>query len=398
MNNNQRWRLPDGVEELLPAAASRLETLRRSITDLHSGFGYELVNPPLIEYLDSLLTGTGETLDLQTFKLVDQLNGKMMGVRADMTPQVARIDSHLLKTDDVNRLFYMGSVLRTRPDSPGGSRSPLQLGAELYGHAGAESDIEIISLMLQTVATAGVDSVLLDLGHVGVYRGLVEHAELNAAQEQQLFDALLRKSSPEVSTFLSSAKLPASTASMLEAITELSGGLDVIPRARTELAAGGKNVQSALDTLEQIAEELGRRNYSAELHIDLTELRGYTYHTGVVFAVYAGHHSDEIARGGRYDDIGKAFGRSRPATGYSTDLKRLARFSASRSSAQTSGIFVTDDSAASWNRIMQLREQGERVVTRLPGSSMDAAGARCDRELVLQDGDWIVQTLRKQHE
>lgn len=395
MNNNQRWRLPDGVEELLPAAASRLEVLRRNITDLHSSFGYELVNPPLIEYLDSLLTGTGETLDLQTFKLVDQLNGKMMGVRADMTPQVARIDSHLLKTDDVSRLFYMGSVLRTRPDSPGGSRSPLQLGAELYGHAGAESDIEIISLMLQTVATAGIDSVLLDLGHVGVYRGLVEYAKLDAHQEQQLFDALLRKSAPEVAAFLSAANLPSTTASMLEVLTELSGGLDVIGRARTALSAGGKAVQSALDTLEKIADALVSRNLGNELHIDLTELRGYTYHTGVVFAVYAGHHSDEIARGGRYDDIGKAFGRSRPATGYSTDLKRLARFSAGSAAGQTRGIFVAEDSAELWSQIKLLRAKGERVVTRLPGSSLDAVSARCDRELVFQDGEWIVQTIRE---
>lgn len=394
MDNIQPWRLPDGVEELLPAAASRLESLRRNITDLHVAFGYELVSPPLIEYLDSLLTGTGETLDLQTFKLVDQLNGKMMGVRADMTPQVARIDSHLLKTEDVSRLFYMGSVLRTRPDSPGGSRSPLQLGAELYGHAGAASDIEIISLMLHTVAAAGVSDVLLDLGHVGVYRGLVADAALDARQEEQLFDALLRKSAPEVGLFLSGANLPATTASMLEALTELSGGLDVIDRARNELAAGGKIVHAALDTLEQIAESLVRRNSRTELHIDLTELRGYHYHTGVVFAVYAGHHSDEIARGGRYDDIGKAFGRARPATGYSTDLKRLARFSGTNEESRVSGIFVAESGAEPWDHVMQLRAQGERVVTQLPGSSLDAASARCDRELVLHNGEWIVQAVK----
>lgn len=392
MSSVKRWQLPDGVEELLPTTARRLESLRRRVTDLHFSFGYELVNPPLIEYLESLLTGTGETLDLQTFKLVDQLNGRTMGVRADMTPQVARIDAHLLQSQDVSRLFYMGSVLRTRPDSPGGSRSPLQLGAELYGHGGPESDIEIITLMLKTLETAGITRPLLDIGHVGVYRGLVSEAALVPEQEQRLFDAILRKSAPEVTDLLGEFALPAAVNNRLSALLELSGGTEVIDAARSALAGAPEQVARALDTLQIIVSTLQQQGLSSDVHVDLTELRGYAYHTGVLFAAFAESSGDEVARGGRYDDIGAAFGRARPATGYSTDLKMLAR-GYTVDSASPRGIFVGSQETDASAEVARLREQGERVVTQLPGSSQSGAEAVCDRELIWRDNQWVIVDL-----
>ena len=395
MKAYERWRLPDGVEELLPAAARRLEFLRRQITDLHFSWGYELVNPPLIEYLESLLTGSGELLDLQTFKLVDQLNGKMMGVRADMTPQVARIDAHLLNTDELSRLFYMGTVLRTRPDAPGGSRSPLQLGAEIYGHQGAESDIEIIQLMISTVALAGCkERILLDLGHVGVYRGLVGLAGLDAGQETALFDSLQRKSQPEVTALLDSWNLEPSIRDMLAELTRLNGDASVIGAARKALGSASGAVNDALDDLERIVTAVQARVPNLALHIDLAELRGYSYHTGVVFAVFTDDHGHEIARGGRYDDIGAAFGRLRPATGFSTDLKLLARILKDQQEpVAVGGIFVDEESDSVWAEVDRQRAAGERVVVRLAGSRLSASEVNCDRRLVQLDGNWKVENI-----
>lgn len=395
MKNDERWRLPDGVEELLPAAAMHLEQQRRRIIDLHCQWGYELVIPPVIEYLDSLLTGSGQALDLQTFKLVDQLTGKTLGVRADMTPQVARIDSHVLQRDDVSRLFYLGSVLRTMPDAPGGSRSPLQLGAELYGHAGIESDVEIINLMLATVKLAGLEKPLLDLGHVGIYRGLVAHASLSADQEAQLFDSLQRKSAPEIDEFLLSLDLPTQTRAMFSGLSLLSGDLEVLETARQLLAPAGSPVLDAINALDEIASVVVKRNSSTQLHIDLSELRGYSYHTGVVFAVYSEFHGHELARGGRYDDIGLAFGRKRPATGYSTDLIELLRIvSQSQDSASSEGIFVASENIHNgWSEIERLRGIGERVVTQLPGSLINAQESGCDRQLLMQNNQWVVESI-----
>jgi len=394
VKNKERWRLPDGVEELLPDTAYSLEQLRRKITDLHFSWGYELVNTPLIEYLDSLLTGSGELLDLQTFKLVDQLSGKMMGVRADITPQVARIDAHLLNSDELKRLFYMGSVLRTLPDAPGGSRSPLQLGAEIYGHQGVESDIEIIQLMLQSVALAGLDDTLLDLGHVGVYRALVRYAGLDEEQETQLFDALQRKSHPEVSGLLNAWDLGDDVRLRLQSLTRLNGDKSVLTEARTVLSDAGPAVLAALEELEQVVAVIETREPGLSMNIDLAELRGYSYHTGVVFSVFSEAHGNEIARGGRYDDIGKAFGRQRPATGFSTDLKLLVRAQSEQyRNTICKGIFVDENSDEVWNEIRKLRAAGERVVVRLAGSNLSAGDVRCDRRLTSRDGNWTVEAL-----
>ena len=312
------WLLPENIEDVLPPKAWKLEGVRRAMLDLFRGRGYELVVPPLIEYVDSLLTGAGSDLDLKTFKLVDQLSGRMMGVRADMTPQVARIDAHLLGHNPVNRLCYAGSVLHTVPDGVYHSREPMQLGAELYGVPGVEGDLEILSLMLDALQAAGLKNIQLDIGHVGIYRALVEDGRIPAELEQALFKALQSKAGDEVRTLC--VGLDSRLADALVALTQLYGGAEILPAARAMLP-GTPRIHAALDTLTHLAKSLEGRGI--ELALDLAELRGYGYHSGVVFAAYTGGHSRAIALGGRYDEAGKAFGQARPATGFSLDLREL---------------------------------------------------------------------------
>lgn len=383
---DNRWLLPEGIDEVLPPRAYQLEQLRRQLLDLFRGWGYELIIPPFIEFLDSLLTGTGHDLDLQTFKLTDQLSGRLMGVRADMTPQAARIDAHQLKREAPVRLCYIGTVLRTRPDGLGGSRDPLQVGAELFGHAGVEADIEIVSLLVETLRVVGVPSPYLDLGHVGIFRGLARQAALDADAEEALFDALQRKAIPEIDSLLASLNVPAAERSMLAALPLLNGGNEVLARAREQLRAAGAPVQAALDELEAIARALGERLPQVPLHFDLGELRGYRYQTGAVFAAFAPGYGRELARGGRYDEVGRVFGRSRPATGFSADLKALAAL-ASLPAAVEGGVVVdwTDDPATR-AEVERLRRQGERVVWGLPGQQGVVEG--CDRRLVREGDGW----------
>ena len=394
-SDQQRWRLPDGVEEILPAAAKRLEALRRDITDLHFSYGYDLVMPPMIEFLDSLLTGSGEFLDLQTFKLVDQLSGRTMGVRADMTPQVARIDGHRLNSQSINRLFYLGTVLRTKPEQAGGSRTPLQFGAELYGHKGIESDLEIIHLMLDTLDLVQPTSLTLDLGHVGVYRSLVQYAGLSNDAESRLFRALQRKSMPEITEMLSQWDITAQSRTMLAALPELNGDLSVLEHARDLLAPAGEGVSGCLDTLKAIQAEVKKRSSDINLHFDLAELRGYSYHTGVLFAAYAGGESQELARGGRYDDIGAAFGQSRPATGYSADLRQLALLQSTESGAMSAQSVFVENTAATGvaEAVAGLRKQNIRVVAQLPGSGLTPASTGCTGQLVHRANQWVVESV-----
>jgi len=312
------WLLPENIEDVLPPKAWKLEGMRRAMLDLFRTRGFDLVAPPLIEYVDSLLTGAGADLDLKTFKLVDQLSGRMMGVRADMTPQVARIDAHLLGHNPVNRLCYAGSVLHTVPDGVYRSREPMQLGAELYGVAGVEGDLEILMLMLDALQTAGLKNIQLDVGHVGIYRALVEGAELSADREEALFKALQSKAGDEVSALCAGVNPKFGKA--LLALTRLYGGVETLEAARG-LLPDNAQIHAALDTLSHLVESLDGRGI--ELALDLAELRGYGYHSGVVFAAYTGGHSRAIALGGRYDEAGRAFGRARPATGFSLDLREL---------------------------------------------------------------------------
>jgi ATP phosphoribosyltransferase regulatory subunit len=389
---NDRWLLPEGIEEILPPRAAQLETTLRRLLDLYQSWGYELVMPPFIEFLDSLLIGTGQDLDLHTFKLTDQMTGRLMGLRSDMTPQVARIDAHCLKRNVPTRLCYMGTVLRTLPATHGGNRSPMQVGAELYGHAGVESDIEVLRLMLETLHCAGIEQVYLDLGHVGIFRALASQAGLDASVETQLFDALQRKAKPEIAALLGELALPAAQAAMLASLADLHGGQEVLAQARVELAAGGEAIIACLDTLSEIAEAVdGMRGVS--LHYDLAELRGYHYHTGAVFAAFVPGQGQAIAQGGRYDDIGKAFGVARPATGFSTDLKTVLAQVAAHVPALR-GIFAPAGNEPSMQAaISALRQQGERVIQALPGQQGAAAEMGCDRELILRGKDWVLGPL-----
>ena len=393
MSLSDRWLLPDGVDELLPPRATQLEELRRHLLNLFASWGYELVMPPLIEYLESLLTGLGPDVELKTFKLTDQLTGRLMGVRADMTPQVARIDAHRLDREGPSRLCYIGPVLHTKPGSFAASRNPLQLGAELYGHAGVESDVEVLSLMVEMFAQVGLARIYVNLNHIGIFRGLISQVEISGEQEGLLFDVLQRKATPELEGYLSSWDLPASSRSMLGALVELNGGPEVLEVARTQLAAGGAQVLGALDELEQIYQLAGKRRPELGFHFDLAEMRGYGYHTGVMFEAYVPGQGQSLAWGGRYDNIGRLFGRSRPATGFSTDLKLVAAVDNERSAPRPSRIFapVIDD-AALVREVRRLREVGEVVVQELPGDG-GAQALDCDRVLVAQDGGWVLAAV-----
>ena len=388
-----RWLLPEGIEEILPPAAGRLERLRRDLLDLYASWGYELVAPPLIEFLESLLTGAGDDLELQTFKLTDQLSGRMMGVRADMTPQVARIDAHLLKRDEPVRLCYMGEVLRTRADGFGGSRSPYQAGVELYGHRGHESDLEVLTLMLETLRVAEIGEVHLDLGHVAIFRELVGQAGLDREREVVLFEALQRKALPEIRQHLAAWALPARYGGALLALAELNGGPEVLDEAEARLAAGGGNVREALATLRRLAAAARDSWPALPVHVDLAELRGYHYHTGVVFSAYAPGQGQAVAQGGRYDQIGQVFGRARPATGFSTDLATLLLLGPAPATAGT-GIYAPPVGGADLERrVAVLRGQGERVIRALPGAEVAPRNLGCDRMLGRREGEWVVMPL-----
>ncbi|HOW74578.1 MAG TPA: ATP phosphoribosyltransferase regulatory subunit [Candidatus Competibacteraceae bacterium] len=388
-----RWLLPEGIEEILPPAAGRLERLRRELLDLYESWGYELIIPPLIEFLDSLLTGAGDDLELQTFKLTDQLSGRMMGVRADMTPQAARIDAHLLKRHGPVRLCYMGTVLRTRADGFGGSRSPYQAGIELYGHRGDESDLEVLTLMLETLHTAGIREVHLDLGHVAIFRELVRQAGLSTQQERGLFEALQRKALPEIHQQLAEWALPASCREWLQALATLNGGPEALDEAEVRLAACGSGVREALMMLRRLVGALRQQWPNLPIHVDLAELRGYHYHTGVLFSAYTPCQGAAVAQGGRYDEIGQVFGRARPATGFSTDLATLLWLGTSTEVAVT-GIYAPPVGDAELEeQVTRLRRQGERVIRALPGAAMEPHALGCDRRLAQQVGKWIVIPL-----
>ena len=393
MTSKEHWVLPQGIEEALPEHAARLEILRRDLLGLYATWGYELVIPPFIDHIESLLTGTGHDLDLQTFKLVDQVSGRTLGVRADMTPQVARIDAHQLNRDVPTRLCYMGTVLHARPDSFGGTRSPLQVGAELYGHAGVESDVEILGLMLNTFSTAGVQDVFVDLGNVDIFKGLAKQANLNQEDEGRLFEMLQRKAVPEIEELLNELSIDNDVRTMLAALAELNGDVSVLKTAREKLAKADTSVHAAIDYLEKTAELIMARFENVGFNFDLAELHGYHYQTGVVFAAFVPGTGEAIARGGRYDDIGQIFGRARAATGFSTDLKLLDNLT-TRQFEKTDRVFApADTNPALQKKIAEIRSQGVCVVEQLSGQSGDAKAMQCNQQLELVDGQWQVVDL-----
>jgi ATP phosphoribosyltransferase regulatory subunit len=386
MKTVERWLLPEGIDELMPDEAAQLELLHRKLIDMMQSWGYQLVVPPLIEYLDSLLTGTAQALDLQTFKLTDQMSGRMLGVRADITPQVARIASHQLKQTQLLRLCYVGSVLHTLPEGQGASRNPIQLGAEIYGHAGCESDVEIIQLMTEVLRLAGVaDNLSLDIGHVGIYRGLAEHAGLNEHQEQALFSALQRKAMPEIEALLAEFSLNSDSKAMLLALAELNGDASVLDKAEQVLATAPNDVKEALTSLKQVAAMTMQRLANVTLHFDLAELRGYDYHTGLVFAAYQASSSIPLALGGRYDDIGAEFGDAQPATGFSLDLKSIARQLPFDGVKPQAISVVWQDDVEQHKKVEALRAEGQIVVYKLTSDETSV-----QRELIKKEGHWIV--------
>ncbi len=387
--------MPEGIEEILPKDAKYLESLRSKLLELFVCWGYDLVIPPFIDFLDSLLTGSGHDLDLQTFKLTDQISGEMLGVRADMTPQVARIDVHNLKYDWPTRLCYVGTILNARSDPLHKSRSPMQIGAELYGHAGKESDVEVIRLMLEMLALTGLQNIHLDLGHVGIYRALSRQAGLTELQEGALFDVLQRKARPELHVLIDSYAINADLKAMLLKLPELNGGKDVLDKARSLFLKANNEVKHALENLESIAERLAVHFPFLPISFDLAELRGYHYHTGMVFAAFVPSIGREIARGGRYDNIGAVFGRARPATGFSADLKLLSSLSKQYcQETQRELIFAPYSEDVQLNeKIRELRADQQAVIQQLPGQTGSAKELGCTSILEQDNQIWVVRPL-----
>lgn len=388
---DQYWALPDGISEALPEESWRLENLRRSLLDVYATWGYQMVMPPLVEYMQSLNTGIGSNLDLQTFKVTDQLTGRTMGIRADMTPQIARIDAHKLQTEHPNRLCYIGSVLRTRAFNEDGSRSPLQVGAELFGHAGEDSDFEVIALLLTTLKHCQVPAITLDIGHVNIFRSLAAQANLSTQQEKVFFDMLERKSLPDIEAWLATANLPAAETEMLRQLPRLYGKADILTYASEVLNAANQQVKDAIQYLSALVKRIQHEFPDCHIHVDLTELSGYDYHTGIVYAVYAEGSGREIARGGRYDGIGKLFGRARPATGFSTDLRILTRYWQAQPQQPTKIFAPADTDPCLNNTIQQLRSQGHWVVRQLQGDTVKTPqDAGCGQQLIKHGNEWII--------
>ncbi|WP_341675451.1 ATP phosphoribosyltransferase regulatory subunit [Niveibacterium sp. SC-1] len=382
-----RWALPDHIEDALPEEAARVEALRRRLLDEFRLHGYQLVMPPLIEYTESLLSGTGEEMGEHTFRMADPLNGRVLGLRADITPQVTRIDAHLLNRKGVARLCYAASVVRTTPRSLLASRQPLQLGAEVYGHAGIEADIEVIRLLARTLEVAGVRASRIDLGHVGLFRALARVGSVTPELERELFEALQAKDVPTLKSLVRTLAPVARDAFL--ALPTLYGDASVLERARAVLPASPA-VAEALDELASIAAALP----DLPLSFDLADLRGYDYHSGLVFAAFIGESPAAVALGGRYNEVGRAFGRARPATGFSVnDLRDLVGL---MDEAPTKGAVLAPALGGEGLSVavVALRAQGEVVVSELPGHEGQWREAGCDRQLVLRGDRWVVEALQ----
>lgn len=392
MSAKRRWLLPEAIEDLLPAEARQVEILRRRLLDEFARCGYEFVAPPLLEYVESLLTGSGHDMDLRTFKLIDQASGRTVGIRADTTPQVARIDAHLLNRQGVARLCYCGSVLHALPAGLLASREPIQIGAELYGHAGIEADIEVVRLLARTLSLSAIPTVRIDIGHIGIFRALAERAGFSGAAQQELFAILQAKDASTLREWMADVAEPIRSAFL--ALPECYGG-----RAALELAAQRlpdlPEIRAALEDLRRLAESLE----GLPLSFDLADLRGYHYHSGVVFAAYCAGSPSAVALGGRYDQIGQSFGRGRPATGFSLDLRVIARLSPP--AAKRGAILAPwpeDDGLHA--EVERLRSAGETVVLALPGHDGTWRDAGCDRVLARRANErgvteWIIQNLKE---
>ena len=383
-----RWLLPEDIADVLPVEARKVESLRRAILDLYQSYGYELVAPPILEFLDSLLTGTGSDLNLQTFKLVDQLSGRTLGLRADMTPQVARIDAHLLNRAGVTRLCYAGSIAHARTPVGSAAREELQLGAEIYGCATWEADFEAITLLLKTLAIAGLNKVYLDLSHAGILTGILADQKLDKETIETLYGLLQSKDRPRLSQW--AACLPEKVSDALIALTQLNGPCAEVLANAKKVLPKHPAVDQAIADLDRLASAATSLSDQLELSIDLADLRGYQYHSGVMFAAYVDQLPQPIARGGRYDHVGQAFGRPRPATGFSLDLLTLANLSPFNARKSVISAPWIDD--AELNKVIAaLRSKGEVVIQVPAGQTIEAPEYECDRELVKQGNSWEVK-------
>jgi len=384
----RRWLLPEHIEDILPGEARTVERLRRAILDLFAAHGYELVQPPLLEYTESLLSGTGSDLDLATFRLVDRLSGRQLGVRADHTPQVARIDAHLLNREGVTRLAYCGSVLHTLPAGMTTTREPIQIGAELYGHAGLEADLEVLRLMARSLAASGIDRLHVDIGHPRIFRALAEGVQLGREEAEALFHAVQQKDAPAVQAMR--AALGDERAEAIARLTRLNGDAGVLEAARKDLPRNPA-IAEALDELSRLAREVAAPGL--EISVDLAELGGFNYESGVVFAAFAAASPDALARGGRYDEVGRSFGRARPATGFTMDLRRIAALAGP--TPRPAGILAPclADKALD-EEVARLRAAGETVIADLPGHAAARAELGCDRILEKREGRWTAVPLK----
>lgn len=384
------WLLPEHIADVLPAEARRIEDLRRGMLDRARACGFELVIPPLLEHLDSLLSGTGSELDLKTFKLVDQLSGRLLGLRADTTPQAARIDAHLLNREGVTRLCYCGPVLHTRPAGLRATREPLQFGAEIFGHAGLEADLEAQELAIDVLSTAGGTALTIDLADARVLRGVLAGVPLDAARLQDLVQALSEKDASALSELAGGA--PEDARSALRSLLGLYGGEEVLAAARRELPQRPL-IHQAIEDLAWLASHLRQANPDLRVGFDLSDMGGYAYYSGTRFALYGAGSSDALARGGRYDEVGAVFGRNRPAVGFSLDLKALAEVVGPTRGGQAIVAPWSED-AALRAAVRRLRDAGETVVFALPGHAADGASFACDRELVPGGDGWVVRSRR----
>ena len=379
------WVLPDHIADVLPSEARHIEELRRKLLDTARSYGYELVMPPLLEHLESLLTGTGEALDLQTFKLVDQISGRMMGLRADTTPQVARIDAHLLNRQGVTRLCYCGPVLHTRPDRPHATREPLQFGAEIYGHAGLEADVEALLLALDCLRAAKVQDISVDLGDARIVRLLLDGTSADSSTLTSIHAALAAKDASALAD--ATQALPPAARDGLQALLGWYGGISVLDEAARVLPASA-GLTGVLAQLRQLAVHLD----GVRVTFDLADLRGYAYYSGARFAIYVPGASDALVRGGRYDEVGAVFGRNRPAAGFSMDVRELVGVVAPRS-LRAAIRAPWSETPALRAAIAALRAGGETVVCALPGAPNEVDEFLCDRELVNSAGQWTVQPI-----
>ncbi|MGI1679143.1 MAG: ATP phosphoribosyltransferase regulatory subunit [Cellvibrionaceae bacterium] len=393
MTNVDRWLLPDGVEEILPGQALQIERIRRELLDLYRLWGYEFVIPPLMEFTDSLL-GLGQDLDLMTFKVTDQLSGRTLGIRADITPQTARMDAHSLYRQGANRLCYAGHVLFTKPKTPLTTRAPIMSGVELYGEAGLDADAEVLSLLFEALATLGLKETSVEIGHVGIFRALMNVVNLNLSQQAELFDLLQRKAQAETLVWVKENIKNDVLAKMICDLPRMAGDRTCLSDAKDKLKNISPEVVVAIEELEDLADIIQRRYPSSQLYFDLSEPHSFDYHTGIVFSVFAPGFGRSLASGGRYDHVGEVFGRARPATGFSLDVTAVNQL-LNIPVNKKMGVFVlVNEDASQWEAIQALRAKGETVICGFSESEVVREEVLCDRQLSFANGKYVVEAWK----